>query len=130
VISLLVYVLAVVLFVLVLVATRLVGRFDRVMTTSREAIRLLRDGAQDDAFKERAARRAGLTLMRQGLLVGLMAALSLLAAGVPFWVADVLALAPLQATTAFALRWDVLIVTLLAGTLIWYLRHRRSTGVS
>lgn len=126
-ISLTVYLIAVLLFVVVFAATRLTDSFGLVMRTSHEAMRVLGDATADDSVKERAARTAGLALLRQAVVITVKGVLAVAAAALPFWIADLLALESWEVTMAFALRWDVLVITLVAGVLIWYVLRRRSS---
>lgn len=126
-ISLVVYVVAVLLFVLVFIWTQLVGSFSHVTHTLREAILVLGNASLNDRAKERAARNAGLRLLQLAFLIALKGAITIIAAIMPFWIADVLALESWEVSIAFALRWDVLVITMVAGVLIWYLLHRRSS---
>lgn len=125
--SLVVYLIAVLLFVLAFAWTRLAASFSQVTHTSQEAIRVLGDAHLDDSVKERAARNAGLRLLQLAIVVTLKGAIAVMAAVLPFWIADVLALESWEVSIAFALRWDVLAITLVAGVLIWYLLRRHSS---
>ena len=124
-----VYLAGIALFVLAFNFTRLSSSFGQVMAIVQQAIRVITDSQLDDHEKERAARHAALQLLKQAALITLKGAITVICALFPFWLADVLALQPLDETMAFALRWDVLLITtvlMVAGWLFW--RHWSTTG--
>jgi len=124
-----VYLTGIVLFVLAFSVTRLSSSFGLVMAIIQQAIRVILDSQLDDHEKERAARHAALQLIKQTALITLKGAITVICALFPFWLADVLALQPWDEAMAFALRWDVLLITtvlMVAGWLVW--RRWSATG--
>ena len=125
--TLAIYVLGVVLFAAAFGATGLASSFGRVVETSRGAAKVALDKARTDDEKEIAARRAGLDLLRQSAMIFIKGGATVLAAAMPFWIADVAAIRPLEETMAFALRWDVLgITTLVMIGLVYVWRRLRA----
>ena len=117
-----VYLAGIALFVLAFSFTRLSSSFGQVMAIVQQAIRVITDSQLDDHDKERAARHAALQLLKQATLITLKGAITVICALFPFWLADVLALQPWDEAMAFALRWDVLLITtvlMVAGWLFW-----------
>jgi len=124
-----VYLTGILLFVLAFSFTRLSSSFGQVVAIAQQAIRAITDSQLDDHDKERAARHAGLQLLRQSTVITLKGAITVLCALFPFWLADVLALQPWEEAMTFALRWDVLLITtvlIMVGWLFW--RHWSTSG--
>lgn len=125
-----VYLCGVALFVVGFSLTRLSESFGHVTRIAGEASRAIRDPALDDDAKERIARQSSGQLLKQGVLIVLKAAAVLLATAAPFWIADVLAITPLEESIAFASRWDVLVVTTVVMLLAWFAWRRLGAGRS
>lgn len=123
-----IYLCGVALFVLGFSLTRLSESFGHVTRIAGEASRAIRDPALDDDAKERIARQSSGQLLKQGVLIVLKAAAVLLATAAPFWIADVLAVTPLEESIAFASRWDVLVITTVVMLLAWFAWRRLGAG--
>ena len=123
-----VYLAGIVLFVMAFSFTRLSSSFGQVMAIVQQAIRVIMDSQLDDHEKERAARHAALQLLKQAVLIILKGAITVICALLPFWLADVLALQPWDETMAFALRWDVLLITTVLMLAGWLFCRRWSSA--
>jgi hypothetical protein len=120
-----IYLCGVALFVVAFALTRLSESFGSVTRIAGEAARAIRNPALDDDAKERIARQSSAQLLIQGLLIVAKAALVLVATALPFWIADVLSITPIEESFAFAARWDVLVITTVVMLLAWFAWHRR-----
>lgn len=125
---LVIYLCAVALFVIAFSLTRLVESFGKVTRVAGEALQAVRSATLDDDAKERIARESSSQLLKHGVLIVLKAAATLLVTALPFWIADLLSITPIEESLAFAARWDVLAITtaiMLLGWMVWR-RTRRS----
>ena len=125
-----IYLCGVAYFVIGFSLTRLADSCGHVTRLAGEASRAIRDPALDDDAKERIARQSSGQLLKQGVLIVLKAAAVLLATAVPFWIADILSITPIEESIAFASRWDVLVITTVVMLAIWFAWRRLGAGRS
>lgn len=118
--SVVIYLLAVALFVIGFSLTKLAESFGGVTRVAGDAVRAMRDPALDDDAKEKVARQSSVRLLGHGVAIVLKAVAILLAAAAPFWIADVLSITPMDESVAFAARWDVLVITTVVMLVAWY----------
>ena len=119
-----VYVLAVFLFVIAFAATGLAHSCKRVLATTNSTLNILTDRNLDDEAKERVVQQAALQMLKQSILIAFKGAIVTGIAILPFWAADLIALATWEDTTKFALRSDVLAGTTLIGMAAWFVWKR------
>lgn len=92
--------------------------------TARAALAALNDKALDDAARERAARDASVRLFRATGAIALRAAASLALFAVPAWIAHATGLAPWPQVSAFLVTWQGLLLSAVAGTIVFLPRSR------
>ena len=119
-----VYLVGVALFVAAFVITGLPKSFGQVTEQARHATNTLTNPDLDDYAKEQAARSASWRMLKIGIVIALKGALTVSIALLPFWLAHTLEIKNWEETSAFALRWDVLIGTTVAALGIWFIWRR------
>ena len=88
----------------------------RALDTARGAIAVLADDAMDEAARERAVRRASLSLLGSTASILGRSILALAVAAVPILSADWAGMVPIAESIRFLARWDVIAVVSLATT--------------
>ena len=121
-----VYVLGVALFVAAFIVTGLPKSFGQVSEQARQTASTLTNADLDDYAKEQAARSASWAMLKIGLAITAKGAVTIAATLLPFWLAHTLEIRSWEETSAFALRWDVLIGTTVVALGIWYAWRRWS----
>jgi hypothetical protein len=119
------YIVAVIVFAWAFVAIRLPTRFSSVMSIVNNVIAVLRDKTANDREKEKATQSASLALFRQAAIIVIHSIIVILFASLPLWLADFVGVASMNDSLSFAVRWDVLLVTLIVMTAGWYLWPRQ-----
>ena len=126
------YVISVLLFLLVFRHVGIVQVCKSALVMMREVVRVIADKGMDDGDKETAIRKTGLRMVRISLSLLIRSLLLLLAVVIPVWLSDVAGLSSFSQTASFALRMDVLVLTLIAVYLSLMLFRkagiRRRTG--
>jgi hypothetical protein len=97
----------------------------RAIATARSATGVMRDPALDDLAKEKAVRKAGLSLLSSYASITLRSAAALLASFLPILLADATGLVDKEATMAFLLRWDVILGASAVMIAVWLIARRR-----
>ena len=94
------------------------------MEQARQATSSLTNPDLDDHAKEKIARSASWIMLKTGVAITLKGAFIIAITFLPFWLAHTLEIRTWEETTAFALRWDVLIATTLVALGIWFIWRR------
>lgn len=119
-----VYVLAVTLFTIAFFLTRLPQSCSEAFSIARQSMMVMIDKKLDDDAKETVIQQAALKMLQHVGLIAVKSIVAFTATIIPIWLADVMALSSWQSSTEFALRWDVLLITLIVMTVAWVvLRH-------
>ena len=120
----LVAILSVAAFMAVLSASGAVGVARRAVSLGSTAAAALRDPALDEAAREKAAQSASLALFGAFFGLTLRAVLSLAGSAVPILAAHVTGLLSIEASLAFMMRVDVIIILSVAGIAAWIVGAR------
>ena len=97
----------------------------RAIATARSATGAMRNPALDDLAREKAAQKAGLSLLGSFASIALRSAAALAVSFVPILLADAMGLVDAGATTAFLLRWDVILGASAVMIAVWLVVRRR-----
>ena len=106
----------------------------RAIATARSATGAMRNPALDDLARElmdrtgipgMAAQKAGLSLLGSFASIALRSAAALAVSFVPILLADAMGLVDAGATTAFLLRWDVILGASAVMIAVWLVVRRR-----
>lgn len=115
VISICVFICALLLFGVVRVATG-------VLVTTQEAVTVLRNDSLDDRTREKELQRTALKLLGAFISILIRSILTILFSLVPIWLASLMGLVKIEDVTRYMSRWDVIVITTLlivAGYVIW-----------
>jgi hypothetical protein len=96
-------------FVVALRISGVVGASAGVLTTTQQAVAIMRDGSIDDAAREKAIQRASIGLIASFGSILLRAALALAASLLPVWLAGMADLARPRDVFEFLSRRDVIL---------------------
>ena len=119
---LLIYGLAVILFCLSFYYTHLAKTCSEIVTIAKEAVTTVSDRSLDDAAKEKATQDAAINMLKNSFVLLFKIFITFALTLLPIWLADIAELADFDATSKFALRIDVLVITTIvamATVFIW-----------
>lgn len=107
-------------FVLVFLASDLVGKSKRVFEISNQAMAVMRDPALDDEAREKAVQKASIQLFGSFFGLAFRFAAAIAGAVLPLWLADLSGWISLAESMAFLSRIDVLIITTVMMLALWW----------
>lgn len=95
-----------------------------VLTTTQDAVAVMRDATLDEAAREKAIQRASVRLLSDAAGILVRAALSVAVSLVPIWLVDATGLAPFESVIAFLSRWDVVLIASVVMVAGYFARRR------
>lgn len=107
-------------FVLVFLASDLVGKSKQVFEISNQAMAAMRDPALDDEAREKAVQKASIQLFGSFFGLAFRFAAAIAGAVLPLWIADLSGWIPLADSFAFLSRIDVLVGTTVMMLALWW----------
>lgn len=123
---LLLTVLSITGFVLVFLASDLVGKSKRVFAISNQAMSVMRDPALDDEAREKAVQQASIQLFGSFFGLAFRFAAAIAGATLPLWLADLSGWIPFAESIAFLSRIDVLVITTGVMLALWWMARALS----
>ena len=100
-------------------AVKVVAAATKAITTATGAMKILANKDLDDAAKEKATQKAAISLLRSVVSIATRCAVSIVAAGIPIYAAQVLGIAPVSDTIDFLSRWDVILISSLVISVLY-----------
>ncbi len=112
------------LFLIVFAVAKVVPAATMAITTATDAAKILADKNLDDASKESASQKAAIGLLGSVFSIGIRSAVSILAGGIPIYIADVAGLVPAKQTIDFLMRVDVIIISSVIAVVLYLIGRR------
>ena len=94
----------------------------RVLTTGREAARVMGDKSIEDDDKERLMQQASVQLLKTFVSISARAAAALVAGAIPLAMLHAAGIVPLAAVGAFLATWQGIALTAVGMTLVYFVK--------
>lgn len=107
-------------FIIALWLFRIVPLGTKAILVSKDAVSTIRNNADDDMAREKAAQKASIVLMRIIFSILYRSVLTLAASLLPIWLADWLRWAKSEEVTAFLFRFDVISISSVVLLIIYF----------
>jgi hypothetical protein len=95
-----------------------------VLTTTRDAITILRDDSLDDLAREKKLQCASLQLIGSFISIFVRSALALVTSFLPIWLASLTGQVTIENVILFLSRWDVIVGATLVVIVIYVISTR------
>jgi len=95
-----------------------------ILTTTRDAINILRDKDLDDLDREKKLQRASLQLGGTFVSISVRSALALATSFLPIWLVSLSGQVTIEDVLVYLLRWDVIVIVTLVVIVIYVISTR------
>ena len=119
-----IYCLAVILFCVAFYFTKLLNTCSQIVIMAKQALSTVTDKSLGDEAKEKAAKVAAVNILKNSFFLLFKILITIGAAILPLWLADIAGMANFSDTSEFALRLDVLLITTIVASAIAFLGRK------